>query len=183
MNLLSYDDKFLHNTLWINIMKYLLALLLCLPLVVQADQRFETWQGLCHFAYDSADDDNEVYFANCSNSINTYDAQDGQGRLAYGTSKITESYHLPDLTRPAFQQGNLKGADADPAIYGDDYVTAAATPCVMVTSNYNAAADDNNETVYVTDNWNLEISNIGPIDSSLIMWVTFTLNCRNGIAQ
>ena len=55
-------------------MKNLLALTLTIWLSVfitwtaQADQRFESEQGICHFAYDTNDSDNEVYFANCQNT-------------------------------------------------------------------------------------------------------------------
>ena len=47
-------------------MKYLQLILLLFTTSLMADQRFETWQGLCHFAYDPADDDNNetVYTTN-----------------------------------------------------------------------------------------------------------------------
>ena len=149
---------------------------------VLADQRFETWQGLCHFAYDVNDDDNEVYFANCKNTIDTHDRGDGAGRLAYGTSIVSETYSLQDLTFPKFTNGGfLKGVDASQDVYGSNYQVSNA-PCVMVTSNYNAAADDNNETVYITNDWNLEM-NMVHVDSNLVTDVTFKLNCRSGVSQ
>lgn len=164
-------------------MKHLLLLaLLILNANVQADQRFESWQGLCHFAYDVNDDDNEVYFANCKNTIDTHNTGDGNGRLAYGSSVVTETYSLHDLTIPKFNSGGLlKGTDADGTIYDDSYAISNA-PCVMVTSNYDAGADDNNETVYVTNDWNLEID-MGAVGDGLITDVSFKLSCRGGVAQ
>ena len=156
-------------------------LLLLLAHTAIADQRFESWQGLCHFAYDVNDDDNEVYFANCKNTIDTHDAGDGAGRLAHGSSIVSTTYSLEALTMPKFTNGGkLKGVDADPGVYGDDYLTAN-TACVMVTSNYNAGADDNNETVYVTNDWDLLMTT--EVDSSLKAVVGFELNCRNGVQQ
>lgn len=181
-----------------------LLLLLTAAFSVSADQRFESWQGLCHFAYDTADDDNEVYFANCENVIDTYDAGDGQGRLAYGTSKVSVTYNAIDRTfiKTLTRGGtiNLKGADASDIIYPDAiYKEAANTPCVMVTSNYNAAADDNNETVYITNDYNLEVAVQDDIESATteytdtdgierkridaIVVVDYALSCRGGIAQ
>lgn len=151
----------------------------------QADQRFESWQGICHFAYDEADDDNEVYFANCQNVINTHDGQDGQGRKAYGTSTVKQKYPIFDAV--AYIKGvdtYLKGADADNTQYPDSkYTSAPNTPCVMVTSNYNAANDDNNETVYVTNDWNLSIE-WGKYDfEDRSNTLTYKLSCRGGIAN
>ena len=164
-------------------MKYFIFILaLLFAWNVQADQRFETWQNLCHFSYDPEDDDNEVYFSTCQNTIDTHDAQDGQGRLAYGTSTVRQVYSLPDLTIPKLGLGKLKGADADDTVYGDNYTSAPNTPCVMVTSNYDAGADDNNETVYVTNDWNLEILTeqvTVDLDTALV----YKLDCRNGVAQ
>jgi hypothetical protein len=158
--------------------------LLAVSFTATADQRFESWQGLCHFAYDVNDKDNEVYFANCLNSINTYDANDGQGRLAYGTSKVTQIYKLTDYTIPQFKDVKLKGVDAAKMQYPNNiYKTALNTLCVMVTSNYDAGNDDNNETVYNTNDWNLEID-LGQYDyKNDEMIVTYTLDCRRGIAQ
>ena len=167
-------------------MKYsnLFLFLLLLALNVSADQRFETNQGLCHFAYDVNNSDNEVYFANCQNTINTYDAGDGQGRLAHGTSTVQQEYELLNYTFPIFSSFFLKGADANKQIYSDGrYTTALNTSCVMVTSNYDAGADANNETVYVTNDWNLDI-NFGHYDAATgVSIITYALDCRNGVAQ
>ena len=150
-----------------------------------ADQRFETWQGLCHFAYDTNDDDNEVYFANCKNTINTQDAGDGQGRLAYGESVTTARYRLDDKVYKGIVNGDSwqRGADADPNLYPDgmQYKLAANTACVMVTSNYDAGNDDNNETVYTTNDWNMEIT--VQEFSKEVMVLRYHLSCRNAAAQ
>ena len=183
---------------------FVLLMIMAVSQLAVADQRFESWQGLCHFAYDANDDDNEVYFANCKNSINTYDAGDGQGRLAYGSSKVSVVYGPADKTiiKTLHQTGviNIKGADALGLLYPDIlYTRAANTPCVMVTSNYNADADDNNETVYVTNDYNLEITLRDDLESDVVEFVdedgitrkrysksvtvTYELACRGGIAQ
>ena len=157
---------------------------------IYADQRMETWQGLCHFAYDAADSDNEVYFANCVNVIDTYDAGDGQGRLAKGTSRTSAHYNAIDKTYNSLMVGGkilLKGADADNTIYPDDTYTTSNTTCEMVTSNYNAGADDNNETVYSTNDWNLEVKadtdDAEEDDGSYVIPFSYSLACRGGIAQ
>ena len=158
---------------------------------VFADQRMETWQGLCHFAYDPADSDNEVYFGGCENVIDTYDAGDGQGRLAKGTSRTSAKYNSTDKTYNSLMTGGkilLKGADSDKEIYPDDEYTASNTTCEMVTSNYDAGADDNNETVYSTNDWNLEVRAVTSDsemnnDGSYIVPFSYDLSCRGGIAQ
>ena len=117
---------------------------------VLGDQRFETEQGQCHFSYDINDDDNEVYFANCVNTINTYD--DGGGRLAYGTAVV--SARLVDEGVPS--RVRQQGQDAEPrAGY-----TVSNTDCVMVTANYNNDGT-NNYTTYATNNWYLDIDAAG----------------------
>ena len=157
-----------------------------------ADQRFENWQGICHFAYDAEDDDNEVYFANCINTIDTYDAGDGNGRLAYGSAGVTQKY---DPSRDTYPKGITKRGDVvkmkgNASTVGGDNFTVADFACVMVTSNYNADADDNNETVYNTNDWDLVMSaSKGKAkgkekDKSLGgLKITYKLNCRGGVAQ
>lgn len=164
--------------------KYLLLLLLvAMPFSVMADQRFENWQGICHFNYDANNDDNEVYFSNCKNTIDTYD--DGNGTLAFGSSSVKETYIVEKNTYPkGLVDGNvfLKG---NASTAGDKYEVSNTT-CVMVTSNYNADADDNNETVYTTNDWELEMiakDKHNKRRDNHNMKVAFDLNCRNGVAQ
>ena len=167
------------------------AALVALSAPVYADQRMETWQGLCHFSYDPADDDNEVYFANCVNVIDTFDAGDGNGRLAKGTSRTVAKYNSTDKTYNSLMTDSkilLKGPDADADIYQNDVYTTSNTACVMVTSNYDAGADANNETVYVTNDWNLEVravtADAEPTDDgSYIVPFSYALACRGGVAQ
>lgn len=165
-------------------MKILLLLVVSILLTfnASADQRFESWQGLCHFAYDPNDDDNEVYFANCINDINTYDAADGQGRLAYGSANVERKYFLHNGNAPKVTDLRLKGSDAS-NLYPDGEYTTQNTDCVMVTSNYDAGADDNNETEYRTNDWDLTIkmSDINKEDKTFKM--QYDLSCRHGIAQ
>lgn len=145
-------------------MRYLLLLCL-LPFTVLADQRFETEQGQCHFAYDPNDDDNEVYFANCINTINTY--SDGGERLAYGVSIVhaeTNPIGIPKIVRlqgtAATQQRNY---------------TTTNTNCAMVTSNYNGDGT-NNYTTYNTNDWTLTAVGVGGK-------AKYHLTCRKGSAQ
>lgn len=155
---------------------------------VYADQRFETDGGYCHFSYDVNDADNEVYFANCLNTIDTYDAADGQGRLAMGDSNVKKKYTVRDATFiQALREGNifLKGNQAGEP-YGDRYTTSNA-PCVMVTANYDAGNDDQNETVYVSNDWNMEIITAkfkkGEAFDKGNIRVHYKLSCRGGVAQ
>ena len=166
-------------------MKYLTIALLGLlltPVIANADQRFESHQGICHFAYDVSNDDNEVYFENCKNTIDVFNGVMTNGiTSASGTSTITQSYILKDGAQPHTLSTKLKGADA--GILYVNHLSAPNTPCVMVTSNYNAANDDDNETVYVSNDWNLEID-VSPYNSVTgRMTYTYTLACRNGVAQ
>ena len=162
-------------------MKHLITLSLTIFIIAtaNADQRMETWQGLCHYNYDVNDDDNEVYYANCENTIDTYD--NGNGRLAKSSSEKNKTYTLKDATFPVIKDFNHIGNATDPEKYPGYVVNNA--PCISVTSNYNAAADDNNETVYVTNDWNLEItvSQYDYVNDTLTY--TYKLNCRDGVSQ
>jgi hypothetical protein len=130
-------------------MRFLLLLLL-IPGLAISDQRFETEQGQCHFSYDPNDDDNEVYFANCVNTINTYD--NGAGRLAYGTAIVDAPVVSIGIPRKVKLQGTA-------AVPRDGYITTE-TDCQMVTSNYNGDGT-NNYTTYATNDWYLTIDTKG----------------------
>jgi len=94
-------------------MKYLLLLLLSFS--AHADQRFETVGGFCHFILSTQNDDNEVFFSNCQNSITQLD--DGS---AIGSSIIEMEY--PDLMAPVTTDTYFDSFDND-------------VECVMVDSN------------------------------------------------
>ena len=153
-----------------------LILALCLSFYAHADQRMETWQGLCHFSADANNSDNEVYFSNC---LNTIDVRDG---VAFGSSVVTSGeYSLTTDTMPRLLMGGkFRGPTAFD--YVDMGYVVTNTQCVMVTSNYNAGADDNNETVYVTGDWNLEIE-MSTVSIDLTTKLTYHLNCRGGVQQ
>jgi hypothetical protein len=148
-----------------------------------ADQRMETEQNLCHFAYDPNDDDNEVYFGTCKNVIDTYDAQDGQGRLASGKSTVTAEKArdgMPDLVQ-------LQGSAALPI----EGYTVTNTNCQMVTSNYNGDGT-NNYTQYNTNDWTLTIKQVvrnqgdkGFVDGvdEVSKRYIYHIECRGGVAQ
>lgn len=176
-----------------------LFLLLLLPLAVMADQRFEMDGGYCHFNYDVNNADNEVYFANCKSIIDTHDG------VARGHTNVTVKYDTNDRTLPMDLIGsnartgiNLRGAGANSSVYGEELYTVSNATCNMVTANYNAGADDQNETEYTTTDWNME-AKINPksmtnrtITSTNENGITFTrtvatfkvkyqLACRGGV--
>ena len=166
-------------------MKNLIIICLLLtPFMVNADQRFESHQGICHFSYDVDNDDNEVYFANCKNTIDVFNSPRTQNiTYASGTSTVTQSYIMRYGANPHTLGVKLKGVDANKYLFGEEYLVAINTPCVMVTSNYNAANDDDNETVYVSNDWNLEVTPNNYNSETGTMDYTYSLYCRNGIAQ
>jgi hypothetical protein len=149
-------------------MKLLLCLLAMYAVTATADQRFETEQGQCHFSYDPNDDDNEVYFANCVNTINTYD--NGAGRLAYGTAIVD----APVVSTGIARSVKLQGTAAAPR----DGYTVTETDCQMVTSNYNGDGT-NNYTTYATDDWHLEIKANGKGKKG----AKYNLTCRAAAPQ
>lgn len=109
-------------------MKYLLlslALLLSTP--AMSDQRFETVGGFCHFILNAQNDDNEVYFANCLNSI--VQNNDGTGN---GSTIILVTY--PTGSAPISEDITFTGTDT-------------GIPCIMV---------DSNGTTYQTNDWDSE---------------------------
>jgi len=113
-------------------MKYLLTLLAALAITFSlstyADQRFETVGGFCHFVtpegFATANDDNEVFFANCENSIRQ--TADGSGE---GSTKVIVQY--PKGAEPFEETYKTSGAET-----GID--------CNMV---------DSNGTQYTTQDW------------------------------
>lgn len=93
-----------------------------------ADQRFETVGGFCHYVtpegFANGNDDNEVFYANCENSIRQN--QDGTG-----TGSNTVKVKYPAGAIPFTGEYTFTGADT-------------GVDCVMV---------DSNGTTYVTQNW------------------------------
>ena len=93
-----------------------------------ADQRFETVGGFCHFVtpegFANGNDDNEVFFANCENSIQQN--QDGTGS---GSTLVNVKY--PAGALPFIGEHTFTGADT-------------GVNCVMV---------DSNGTQYTTQDW------------------------------
>ena len=178
------------------------ALMLSASMSILADQRMETEQGLCHFSYDVNDDDNEVYYGACANTIDTYDAGDGQGRLAYSKATKRQDYLERKGTYPAFVDEmtfneradgklgsvafRLKG-DGNTAV-GGAYTVQPNVDCVTVTSNFNAGNNANNYTEYTTRDWELEaivqprVDNDGSGIPDVIA-ISYSLNCRNGAAN
>jgi len=162
-----------------------------------ADQRFETNTNFCHFAGDPEDDDNEAFLSGCENSLIAHDAADGNGRLVDGTATVSHDYNLSEKTYPVWATKPnprgygqpelvmvlLKGADVERSSYRQ-HRSAVNIPCEMVTSNYNANNDDQNETVYSTNDWNLSVVWSQPYESNFdLRRLTYHLACRNGAAQ
>jgi hypothetical protein len=109
-------------------MKYFIIVLMMLSFTAVADQRFETVGGFCHFVtpegFANGNDDNEVFFANCENSIRQN--QDGTGS---GSTLVKVKY--PAGALPFTGKHTFTGA-------------GTGVDCVMV---------DSNGTQYVTRDW------------------------------
>jgi hypothetical protein len=109
-------------------MKYiLLAVTMITYTSVIADQRFETNNGFCHFVLNPNNANNEVFFANCQNSIVQND--DGTGT---GTTYIRVQFPIGDA--PIAESLALSGDETGIA-------------CNMV---------DSNGTQYTTNDWTSE---------------------------
>lgn len=141
-------------------MKAILAGLLALGIVssVSADQRFETTGGFCHFVtpegFQNGNDDNEVFYANCLNSIRQN--SDGTGN---GSTIINVKFPL------------------DSAPFTESYETSfeeTGIDCVMV---------DSNGTTYVSQDWNSTYEYRGITRRNKIPSIKYTLICRNGNQQ
>jgi len=109
-------------------MKYVI-MFFALSFGASADQRFETVGGFCHFVtpegFQTANDDNEVFFANCLNSIRQKANGDGEG----------------STTVKVIYPGSA-------LLFTEDYTTngpATGINCNMV---------DSNGTTYTTNDWN-----------------------------
>lgn len=118
-------------------MKYITIIMLFLASQAIADQRFETVGGFCHFitpeGFQTGNDDNEVFFANCLNYIRQ--KSDGTGE---GTTKVT-------ATAP-------KNANVIDLVSYSTSGAQTGEDCVMV---------DSNGTTYVTQDWNSEYKVMG----------------------
>lgn len=178
------------------ILFFTIALAFAISAPVYADNRAET-KGTCHFAPDPADDDNEVYGSVCKNSIETYDAGDGQGRLAYTEVWAHKDYTVIDGAFPkSIGPANkaTRGSDADPDQYnvwtgplGDEtpYTLTENTNCASVTHNYN---NGDNYTVYNSDDYNVEYwwtsSPVGEYANlGIMMRLNIHMVCRGGVPQ
>jgi hypothetical protein len=143
-------------------MKYLLILLFAFTLSAQADQRFETVGGFCHFVtpegFATANDDNEVFFANCENSIRQNNDATGSG-----STLVEVDYPLGAL--PFTGKFAYSGAET-----GID--------CVMV---------DSNGTAYVTQDWDSvyesKIKYHKKTNEPQKAEIKYSITCRNGAQQ
>ena len=117
-----------------------ITLVFGLATIAKADQRFESVGGFCHFVLNPNNDDNEIFFANCKNSIRVND--DG---TADGSTMHTVSY--PKGAEPINASVAMVGAGNHHAAIAQWLSTAtviADTSCVMV---------DSNGTAYETTDW------------------------------
>jgi hypothetical protein len=109
-------------------MKYIILTMLLFSFNAVADQRFETTGGFCHFVtpegFANNNDDNEVFFANCENSIRQKANGDGEG-------STTVKVDYPAGAVPFYGEHKYSGADT-------------GINCVMV---------DSNNTQYTTQDW------------------------------
>lgn len=164
---------------------------------VYADNRAET-KSTCHFAPDPANDDNEVYASVCSNSIETYDAGDGQGQLAYSETWAYRDYAIGDQAFPKSVSSidmARRGADTDADRYDTwhhegaeiPYVETANTACNLVTHNYANGAD--NYTEYSTNDYNVEYwwtkveDDNHPKYHAMVFRLNMHMVCRGAVAQ
>jgi len=131
-----------------------LTVLVLFSSVVQADQRFETVGGFCHFILNPDNDDNEVFFANCENSITQNN--DGSGE---GSTHVVVKYPLG-------------GEPIVKTTYFDNE-TAPNIPCVMV---------DSNGTTYVSNDWYSKYKYRAGRRHKPAQ-ITFSMVCSNGRQQ
>ena len=140
--------------------------LLMTAFMANADNQMNETLNSCHFSFDADNPAHEAKEGGCIPSIVVNDDGTAKGSVTY-----THSYKIVDLVHPIFPDGGLlKGANADPSVYGDDYVTQNAA-CNLITGN----------ATYSTTDSNLEITT--SIGADLIYHVTYSLSCRNAIQQ
>jgi hypothetical protein len=160
-------------------MKILISIILCFVLAVNvsyADQRMETVGGFCHFVVDPNNDDNEVFFANCENSI----AVNNQTATS---STFKQVFYAGYDDVPISKTLKFKGVGS--LSQKTDYQTINVT-CESVDSNGNNYSTTDWESVYWYRNYIKRVYNIGgknrfrkTNDIGGIM-ITYQLTCRNG---
>jgi len=154
-----------------------------------ADQRFETVGGFCHYVtpegFANGNDDNEVFYANCENSIRQN--QDGTG-----TGSNTVKVKYPAGAIPFTGEYTFTGADT-----GVDCVMVDSNGTTYVTQNWTATyeaevegLDDFND-AFFTDDPEYDLNGDGFVDyADLTIFsadakgrIKYTLACYNGVQQ
>ena len=143
-------------------MKYLLALLFVTP--VFADHTIDVKNTFCSFDIQGA----VLEFGNCMATIDLRDTG------AFGAVVATLNYDEKDLTAPRniprdWPGLKLRGTGVVEGLYNKHIETLAS--CVMVASD---------QTVYTTDDWNLEIKWRGQ-NSVMLEKLVYRLDCRSGM--
>lgn len=150
-----------------------------------ADQRCDMDTQNCHISLDPNDDDTEIDV-----SAAIFNAQVNRYVDADGLRKANGSYHgeirvplgnarvRPDLLVPNTAGDIFMVGSANTRYLRGDYITAANTACNLVRSNYqeNTGSDDQNQTEYTTNNWDLTVTWLGyeGIDGEVRPNFTFT---------
>jgi len=171
-------------------MKYILSFTLALFCTATiADQRLETVGGFCHLVtpegFQTNNDDNEMFLANCLNSIRQN--ADGTGS---GSTLVKIKY--PANALPFYGEYEYSGAET-------------GVNCVMVDSNGTTYVTQDWDSVYKseiediddfrdaigTDDEDYDLNGNGIVDGAdYSLWkseakaeIKFTLTCRNGAQQ
>lgn len=158
-------------------MKYLILLALFFTFTAFADQRFETAGGYSHFVLDQNNDDNEVYFSNCESTIETVDG------IANGGTKCKQK-EVRIIPWLKYNEGIVRNQGEDDEAYilplnGNTYPTS----CEMVTSNYDTANDDWNQTEYTTNTWVAKYVASRSSEEHPFFDITYTLYCKDGVQK
>lgn len=176
-------------------MKYFIATLVVFFLFsanAYADQRCDMDTDNCHLSLDPNDDDTEVDVpASTLSSV-------GVSRSVVDGVRVADCWYTGTLRYPldkGFASTYLvEGADIyrqgkDANIADANYIVAANTACNCTRSNYqeNTGSDDQNQTEYTTNDWELRLQWYNKYFDTRLgqlmgMW-TVAMSCRAGTAN
>lgn len=150
-------------------MKYLLQFLLLTTVFtasVNADQRCDMDTQNCHISLDPNDDDTEIDVpaAMYNAQVNRY--------VVDGARRANGSYHgfikfpmnttgvRPPLLQPYSAADIFTKGNANTRTLDDKFIVAQNTACNLVRSNFqeNTGSDDQNQTQYTSNDWDLSVT-------------------------
>ena len=158
-------------------MKYLLLLLTLLSFSILADQRIDSDTQNCHIAPDPNDADAEMdtgcvhYSAQVNRYLDANGVRKAQGsyngklKLLMSNARVNPSQIVPISSGDFI----LVGSDNTRTMrVGVETTTANNTDCDLVRTNYqqNTGSDDQNQTEYSTNDWDLSVSWVGFEDTN-----------------